>query len=461
MSRTILLRLGAILLGVFAAPALRASILDTSFDHDGVQFYQHPYANQGSADRPIANCPAGDGQVVVSRAGENTLIIRRLRFDGSQEGSIVAASFSSYAIHSGSTQEDVSLCRPDGGILLAMSATESASNKTKILLFAIGADGEFLRDAFVGGSLGYVSLSLSEYSDRTKVPRSFNRTPDGGALLAGSFETAEGYRPFVARFEGPMAQYVRANTFVPPGLRGSIHATAAGVGPGGGIWVVGHGRQEVGPDPAYRAYLNPDDLSLAHTELFSLPGDQSVRTFGGGMVREGVMAVGATRRVGNHPGQPVLLVLREGGVFTGLDLPAPLPLATGLVTGINAESVGPVLPQTGNRVLYAATAEAFEGTNFLGYRGWYFARAYVGASPAEDRIDSGFGDDGQAVLSLKSGENSCVNALNRQHHARLGLWQGRPTVLGSIKRHCNPDSEDDLVLMRLKSADALFEDSFE
>lgn len=460
------LRVFAVLLSVLAAVPLHASvfdpgmILDPRFDGDGVQFYQHPYTNEGSADRPIANCPAGNGQIVVSRAGANTLLFRRLRFDGSADGPIIARSVAQYVFSSSNGHEDVALCRPDGSLLLAMSITEPAAGMTRLLLMAIGADGGLIPDTFAPGIQGVASLDLTDLSDRIKIPRSFNRTPDGGALLVGSADTPEGWRPFLAHFAGQTAQYVGASYFMPAGLSGSIHATAAGVGPGGGIWVVGHGQAHGQDHTAFRAYLNPDDLSLAHTELFSLPGED-LRTFGGGMVREGVMAVGATRRASGHPGQPLLLALRAGGVFTALDLPAPSPLMGGWVTGISHESVGPVLPQRGNRVLYAATAESFDGTAFQGYHGWYFARAVLGESPAQDHIDPAFGDEGQTVLSVQSRDSSCGEYPNRQHHARLGLWQGRPSVLGSIHRHCNPDSEEDLVLLRLRSADTLFDDGFE
>lgn len=462
------LRVFAVLLSVLAAVPLHASvfdpgmILDPRFDGDGVQFYQHPNQSDGTGDRPIANCPSGDGQIVISRAGNHILVFRRLFADGSPDGPPTGYILTHYDFMSTNAREDVALCRPDGSILLAMSITEPAFGATRILLAAVGADLQFIPDTFIPDSPGLVTITLGALSDGLKVPRSFNRTPDGGALLVGSAETPEGWRPFLIHVAGPTVQFAGTSFFVPPGLNSSIHATAAGVGPGGGFWVVGHGyATNTGLQTPYRAYLDPDDLSLAHTELFPLPGE-NVRTFGGGMVREGVMAVGASRQADvTQPAQPLLLVLRTGGVISGLDLPTPLPLVAGRSTGVGYESVGPALPQTGNRVLYAATAETFGDSGFEGYHGWYFARAVLGSSPAEDRIDTTFGDEGQAVISLDSGDGSCALSINNQHHARLGLWKGQPSVLGSIHRHCNPDSEEDLVLLRLRSADTLFDDGFE
>lgn len=432
--------------GVFAG-----DVLDRSLDGDGIRVI-----DAGSIERIIAHCPAADGkQLVVMRLAGAQIATARLLWDGRIDPAF--GEFKRYGVSTFATDVNgVALCRPDGSIWLA-AQREVAGGDQNVLLMGIAADGGLL-PGFAGVPQGVAQLDLDsvrgDLLDREE-PLGFNHRPDGGALLTGVVDTATGARPFLATFT-PAGLISQVAFPMPAGFSGDIHATAAAVGPGGGIWVVGDG--VANGRRAYRLFLDPQSLAVVRTEA---GGATDVRTVGGGMIREGVMVVGATQRGGAGPAQPRLLVFRAGDTgFSMLPLPAAAPLAPGLGTGLNAAGCS-VLPLPGNRVLYAIGAEAFEGTTFRGYKGWYFARAFIGDSAAEDRIDTRFGDGGQSVLSVRSHDASCAGKLNTQFHARVGHWLGRPTIAGTMKRRCDPDGENDAVLLRLKSTDAMFDDGFE
>lgn len=444
-------------------PAIAADILDRQLDGDGARLLDLLLPQDGStSDQPIVSCPAADDkQLVVVRKGANAIVSTRLRFDGSIDTSFGngGARVVPLATTSLSSPVTAAVCRADGSIWIAASA-HMGDGEQNVRLFAVGPDGLFV-SGFVGvaGGVGDVNLdSIRADLLKDERPLGMNQTPAGGALITGYATTTVGKRPFLVTL-GADARLKTITFPMPDGLHGDVVATAAGVGPGGGIWVAGHGARNGFGVTAFRVYVDPVSMQVLRTELYSL-GTDSIRTAGGGVIRDGVMVVGATRRNGTAPAQPLLLVMRDDGLITSLGLPVAPPLAAGLSTGLNAEGTT-VLPVPGGRVLYAIGAEAFEETTFRGYKGWYFARAYIGGSAAEDRVDPGFGDAGRAVVSVASGDASCGGKLNTQLHTRIGHWLGRPTVVGNIRRGCDPDVETDGVVLRLKGTDAMFDDGFE
>lgn len=449
-----------------SARAAAAEVLDRGFDADGVKLLDFESApGVGSDDLPIANCPAPDNkQLVVLREGSTGLIATRLRFDGSVDVGFGNNGVRRLAVPMADSTfgaKTVALCRADGGIWLAGRAF-LVDNETNVRLVAIDADGALVLGAF-GASAGWGDIDLDIYRGdllKEERPLGFNHRPGGGAFLTGNADTPNGRRPFLALI-GADSVIDDVVFFQPAGFRGQMYASAAGVGSGGGIWVAGDGQSIAGGGSyaAFRAYLDPVSLTLARTEVYALPGED-VRTSGGGMLRSDLMVVAASRGIRGNRARPLLLVMRGDGQITSLDLPQPLPLAPGLITGINTAGAA-LLPLPDYRLLYAIGAEAFDGDAFLGYQGWYFARAFIGGSAAEDRVDTAFGTAGQTVLSVNSGDSSCIGKRNHQEHVRVGHWQGLPTVIGAIKRRCDPNAENDAALLRLKSVDAMFDDGFE
>lgn len=462
MPRSLHVLLGAALLLPLSESPFAASLLDSRFDHNGIRRFDVGPARDGNTiDLPIVTCPtAGNGQLVVVRKGGTDIISTRLRFDGSIDASFGDGGTRLVALPTTARTDGVSaaVCRPDGSAWIAVSGNTSDGD-TNVRLLAIAADGETV-PGFVGVSGGIGDLDLDNLrSDllTDEVPLGMNQTPDGGALVTGYATTTQGHRPFLVRL-GADSRVQHVSFPLAEGLHGNIVATAAAIGPGGQIWVVGDGQRTGYGRTAFRMVIDPVSREVLRTDLYSLGAD-FILTAGGGLIRDGVMVVGASRRSGGNPAQPMLLVLRSDGI-SSLALPAPPPLAPGLSTGIAAQG-NSILWQPGGRLLYAIGAQAFDGTVLRGPKGWYFARAYIGADAAGDRVDPTFGEAGRAVLSVASGHPTCAGKLNTQVHARIGVWAGMPTVIGNMQLGCDPDFETDAVMLRLMAADGVFAHGFE
>ena len=459
---------GAMLCGVdlLAVPAATAGVLDEAFADHGrkvLDFTGWPGAS--GLEYAIANCPAANGrQLVVMRDTNSGILVTRLNFDGSVDTGFGGNGLRRHPVPLSNLSgvASASVCRADGGIWIA--ATAFFSNEDwRIRLLALDAQGERVAGGAFGPQ-GFADIALERDGIDLQPRRyvlGFNQASDGRAFVTGDVASAAGHTvPWLIALDAD-GGLRGAPVVQPTGVAGDTNATTAGVGPGGGIWVVGRGYGSNDWRTVYRAYLDPESLALVNTERFQIP-DQHVDVSGGEMVRSGVMVVGASRRANaSSPARPVLLVLRTGGDITALDLPSAPPLADdGTQTGIAAEGKTIVaLPD--RRVLYATGAEQWNGTQFGGYKGWYFAQAVIGASAAEDRVDVDFGDGGRAVYSAASGEPDCGGLLNTQYHVRAGVWQGRPTVIGHWSRRCNPEGERDAVLLRLRPGDTVFADGFD
>ncbi len=442
-------------------PAAFAGVLDPTFADEGVKvldFAGEP--GMSGSERGIANCPAaGDRQLVVTSDGADLIVVARLSFDGSLDTSFGDGGVRHHAVATThyDTAAVAAVCRADGGIWIVASYGPSSDDQ-RIRLIAIDSDGALVP----GGAFGPSGYADVEFNVPGLMPKrramSFNQSPDGRAFAAGYVQTAEDAQSVWVLVLDAQGNMRGITVFEPQGLGARPKPSAVGVGPGGGIWVVGHGWQANGV--AFRSYLDPKSLALVRTETFAIPGER-IDVVGGLMVRSGVMVVGATRRLsGTHPARPFLLVMRTDSEITMLDLPLPDPLEDGGQTGISADGQA-ISSLPGGSVLYGVGAEAWSGSAFNGYKGWYFSRAVIGASAAEDHVDADFGDGGSAVLSLRSGESDCDGLLNTQKHSRAGVWQGRPTVIGWWKRHCAPEGGDEGILMRLRPGDGIFANGFD
>jgi hypothetical protein len=444
---------------LFAVPAAMADVLDPGFADEGVRVLDFtPDVNAGG--RGVVNCPAaGDRQLVVVRE-VGALLVARLDFDGSLDPTFADAGVRRHTLWAG-TQDSATVaavCRADGGIWI-VATHQVAADDWRIRLIALDATGALAPGGAFGPS-GHADVDLAPgglLPGRSAF--GFNQSRDGRAFATGYVQTsATDWAPWIIALDA-QGGLQGARVFHPEGVGGSVQARAVGVGPGGGLWVVGRGFAASGRI-AFRAYLDPKSLELVRTETFSIPGED-IDVAGGSMVRDGVMVVGAARRAPTGgPASPILLVMRANSTITMLDLPAPAPMEDGGRTGISAAGQ-PISSLPGGSVLYGIGAEAWIGSVFNGYKGWYFARAVIGASALEDHVDTSFGDNGSAVLSIHSGEPDCAGLLNTQQHSRAGIWQGRPTVIGWWKRHCAPEQDAEGLLMRLQAGDSIFGNGFE
>ena len=448
--------------GLCAAPAAFADVLDPAFADAGVRVLDFSATPGASGEeRGIANCPAAGGkQLVVAGDDYIGLVVTRLNFDGSVDTGFGVAGARVHAMPAGNLlgPHTGAVCRADGGIWIVTTHFVPNAN-WRIRLIALDADGALVPGGAFGPQ-GHADVEIDAPGSLfLRQSLGFNQAPDGRAFATGFVETSTSqYSPWLIALEAD-GDLQGVRVFRPQGVGGSIVATATGVGPGGGIWVAGSGEGPGGLRAAFRAYLDPTTLAPVHADTFALAG-QSIDVAGGGVVRDGVMVVGAARRTPGSPASPMLLIMRPEGQITTLDLPSPAPMEDGGRTGISAAGQ-PIVSLPGGRVLYGMGAEAWSASLFMGYKGWYFARAVIGAGADGDRVDTNFGDNGSAVLSVGSGESDCTGLLNTQKHSRAGVWLGRPTVIGWWSRHCAPEQASDGLLMRLQADNAIFADGFE
>lgn len=454
MMRTVFAAM-ALLLAV--QPVLAIEDLDPQFSGDGIAFI-----DQGD-DWPVITCPAAAGKrLLVNRVGESTVRASRVLDNGQLDpqfgnGGAVNSAVQTYP----GWRYLPALCRPDGSVWIA-TEVRAVGSDNNVRVFAIGANGQ-LQTSFGGAPGGLVDIDLDQHrpdlSD-LEYPRGIIEMPDGGALIVGHARVAtiSRDRPFLIKLS---AQGVlqRVAFPEPAGMSESIRASAAAVGPGGGIWVVGDG-WAAGPR-AYRMYIDPKNYAVVRTEIGA---DVNMRTSSGALLRSGVMVVTGTKApVVGQPAEPRLLVFRANTTsFTTLALPNPLPGTAGVGQEVQVDGNGAtLLALSPDRVMLAAGVNAHANGNSLRDAGFYVARAIIGDTPAQDRVDVGFGIAGRDGLSVPSGDPSCSGQTNRQAHAHVGLWAQRPLILGRIAMRCNPDSDDDLLLLRLKSADELLRNGFE
>lgn len=445
------------LVSVLASGAALAasSELDPSFGQGGVVKIDLSPSGIEGRERGLASCPTADGRRLVvfaaDRGGTTDLNVVRLNQDGSRDMSFGDGGAVRHAI---ATRLDTSsVCRADGKIWIA--SHWGTGTERRIRLIALGPDGRLVP----GGVFG-----ISGWSDVLPPPGSanammygFNQAPDGRAFISGSSTDASGERPWLIALKpsGEMQGWIRIQ---PPSGHTLTRATTAGVGPGGGIWLIGRGggaRWSV-----FRAYLDPVTFAVSNLEEFNLPG-LSVEPSGGAMVRNGLMLVPAvTFATFSEPRQPLLLVMRAGEPISALALPTPQPMMSGLHTGAGAYGLS-VAPLPHGKAIVSMSAEAWQGSTFAGYKGMYFSRVIIGASAAEDLVDTAFGDAGHTVVSIASSHPSCVGKLSTQIPTRVDNWSGRPTIVGFHNAVCDPDGLSDAIVLRLRDADSLFMDGFE
>jgi hypothetical protein len=78
------------------------------------------------------------------------------------------------------------------------------------------------------------------------------------------------------------------------------------------------------------------------------------------------------------------------------------------------------------------------------------ALAHIGATPQEDRLETGFGTGGGFVYHWKSPDPSCAAVASRMYFSRLSLWNGRPVVNGYAYGQCSPYRDLNWLIGRLE-----------
>ncbi|MEZ5442901.1 MAG: hypothetical protein R3F15_15615 [Lysobacterales bacterium] len=448
-----------LLMFTLTRPALAIEDVDPRFSGDGIAII-----DQGE-DWPVITCPAAGGKrLLVNRTSESAITTSRLLDNGQLDpqfgtGGTAVAAVSTFP----SWRYTPALCRDDGSVWIVSEVPGNGDDRN-LRVFAIDANGA-LQASFGGAPGGLVNIDLDQSRpdlSNIEFPRAMIAMPDGGALIVGHVRvtTIGRDRPFVIKLSAQGA--VQRIAFPEPaGLSESIRASAAAVGPGGGIWVVGDGYAS--GNRAYRMYIDPKNYAVVRTEI-SDDSASNVGVSSGVLLRSGVMVVAGTQTlVPGEPAQPRLFVFRaNSNSFTMLPMPNPLPGTAGAGLQVQADGNGATLVAVPpDRVVLAMGVDSFANGDRVRDAGIYVGRAIIGDSIAEDRVDTAFGIGGRDGLSVPSGDPSCSGQTNRQEHAHVGLWDQRPLILGRIFGRCSPDSQDDILLLRLAPADVLLRNGFE
>ena len=89
---------------------------------------------------------------------------------------------------------------------------------------------------------------------------------------------------------------------------------------------------------------------------------------------------------------------------------------------------------------------------------YYFSQLRIGAVPAEDGVETSFGQGGSTIARLEPSGCAPGPGVSQTFH-RISLWGGRPVFVGNAEGGCESEATD--VLVGRLSLDRIFDDGFE
>jgi hypothetical protein len=416
-----------------------APLLDPAFGEAGMVRIDSA-AGVPRDDRAVGLCPGpNDTELTIStRMDPAMLMLARVRRDGSLDPAFGDGGRVERMIEMPGQPLPRSLCLLDGRVEIAYG---SWNGTVEVLRFL--ADGQPDAAFGNGGRLSITVSSLPGANSGAFSLRGMDRGPAGEILLGGTLAADEQSYGRAAllrvRQDGTLRDArIFDETEFPRGayIAGSAYATT------GDLWIAGGYVADVSA-PWFRMHLNGVTLDGSGPILGEADYGVTLRINGGRMVEPDVMVLAAVRLNPSGPALPMLLVLRSEGV-SNVMLPAPpadASMADSVASGL--------LPLPDGKVMYGGT------TN---HEGLYFARAVIGATPAEDSVDTTFEDGGAAIVPIPGTPAGCIPL---QALARMSTWGGVPVFVASARADCLPGGESDVVVGRFSARDAVFEDGFD
>ncbi|MEO5560350.1 MAG: hypothetical protein ABIO49_10765 [Dokdonella sp.] len=428
----------AAMLGACAVHA-QSPLLDPSFGQQGLARINSTIGSPRN-DVAVGICPGpGDTQVAIStRLDPAMLMLARVRRDGTLDPAFGIGGRVERAIEMPNLVLPRNLCFPDGRIEIAYGGFGGTIEVLRFLPDG-DADGSF----GMGGRFSVTVSSLPNANSGGFSLRGMDRGPGGEILLGGTLVADENSYGRAAllrvRSNGSLrdARIFDENVF----SRGAYIAASA-YAPSGDLWVAG-GFVGVQMSSWFRMELNGATLVGSAPVRGTGAYGENLRINGGRMIRPGVMVLSGIRMLPSVPSLPVLFVLRENG---SSELVLPPPAGGALM--VDSTALG-ILTLPGDRILYGGTTNG---------PGLYFARAQIGASSANDTVDSSFGANGAATLSIPGTPAGCKPL---QQMARLSVWGGTPVFVASARADCEPGTEADLVVGLFGIEDVIFANAFE
>ncbi len=378
-----------------------------------------------------------------------------------------------------SRQLGLAACAAPGGGLNVLAATEL----NKLTLFRVDVNGDLVRSF---GDQGIVNTIVPPSGEDTaqgacmadgrivvvrmaagvgedKNVQLIRVMPDGtldpsfsqDGSLTLDFDT---HVPGLGHLEFPLGLNLdtAAKLYTPTGVTG-VYASAAGLGPNGRIWLIGGGNPTGTPfNSWFRSEIDPVTGNLI-TTFAGADGNYVVD--GGRVLASGVMVIAAKYVPQSQPGgayQPRLLVFRESGA-NAVILPQPFPINSFEPSLAPFPGHGVAIPIADGRVLQGSPLGAM---NQEWERATYAAVIEIGATAAEDRVDTRFGTNGAVQFAYRT-QTACANGSpTLQRPVRFSNWLGRPVLAGIHATTCDNNPRNAFAARLLLPTD-IFAGSFE
>ena len=451
MSRLLLL-----LVLILVLPAHAQNVgLDPRFGVGGMVSLRDPA--QTTRHYGLASCgaPGGGLSVVVATAADKLTLFRLLP-DGRVDTSFSGDGMASITVPASSEEFQHGACLSDGRIVIARMAPGVGADRD-VQLLRVRPEGE-LDSGFGVGGVRVVDFDAYEVGlANDEMPFALNLIAGNELLLSARLPlSAGGARPAIARIDAS-GNIAFARIVAIPGMT-ATYAAGAGIGGNGRIWVVGGGY----PDNTtvsswFRAELDP--VTGATLQAIVAGGDGNYLVAGGRMLASGVMVALGKFVPPSEPGgphRPHLLVFRDTGT-SALVLPALTAVNNSTPTLAPWWGGSTVIPTSDGRVL---AVSAMGGQNGEMEVAVYTAEAVLGASAAEDRVETRYGDGGARQFAYPASAPCANGSPPPQRIVHATNWRGQPTLTGIHSVNCDFQPRNAMVVRLLNSSDVFF-DSFE
>ncbi len=431
--------------------------LDRRFGGDGMVSLREPTASN-ARNLGMAACAMPGGRLnVVSATAADQLAVFRLKEDGSLDTSFSGDGIATINVPASNDDTVQSACMGDGRIVLSRMAP-GIGNDQNVHVYRITVDGA-LDPSFGLGGVRVIDFDAYEVGlGDWEFPLGLNLDANNNLLVSMRVYLSGGAsRPGVARVDAngniSFARLVTVAGMTP------VYATGAGIGGNGRIWLVGGGNPNGTP---YNSWFRVELDATTGATLASFVGsDGNYIVDSGRMLANGVMVALGKYVPQAEPGgayRPRLLVFRDSGT-TAVALPALTAVNNSDPTLAPYPGRATVIPTSDGRVLVVSP---MGGQNQEWEIATYVAEVELGATVAEDRVDTRFGNNGAIQFHFPGSVTpTCTNGSPPlQRMVRASNWMGRPVLVGIHATTCAPNPRN-TVVARLLTRDEVFFDSYE
>lgn len=447
----------ALLFGICAPLRAQNSGIDRRFGTDGMVSLRDP-SQSNFKHVGVAACAAPGGTLnVLAMTKETFLTLFRLRKNGSLDTSFSGDGMATMTVPSSFDDNGFGSCMADGRIVVVRHAPGVGSDMN-VQIFRVMPDGT-LDPGFASGS-GVLTLDMDQYVPglaNAEYPTGLNLDAAGNIFISLRLYLPDGQsRPGLARIDTDgdvLFAKMYANV---PGIT-ATYATAAGVANDGRIWLVGGGNPTNMPIVSwFKAVIDSLTGELLHATVGQ---DGNYIVDGGRVLPSGIMIAAGKFVPQSEPGgpyRPRLLVFREQGT-SYVALPLPTPVNDSAATLSPYPGVGVAIPLSDGRIL--------QGSPMGGQNGGYDLATYaavveLGATAAQDHVDTRFGLNGATQFGFRIDPACASNSPPLQRAMRFSNWLSRPVLAGVHSTTCSANPRNAFAA-RLLAPEDIFGDSFD